>query len=159
MKYLLTPLTMIAWYLLAYYGIYASVLLMMFVFSLSWFWLIIAGSFIIGLVFFIANTIPQIIQFLIMKIYGLNWFSVLSHSLAGLLGIISVSYLFYSKPVEIISLNGEPTSILKAMWNEAWVKTIFVIFPFFGLCISLFWASVMVPIIMKIEGRKVIDET
>jgi hypothetical protein len=45
MKYVLTPLTMILWYLTTYYGLYFAVIGMAFMFSLSWLWLRLAGWF------------------------------------------------------------------------------------------------------------------
>jgi hypothetical protein len=154
MKYLLTPITMLVWYLTASYGIYFAIVLMTFMFSLSWLWLIIGFTFMIGIIFALTNSIPGLLRLLILKLYGLNWFTVISHSVAGLVGVISIFYFFNSNPPELVSGN-ESVFMLKGMWNEAPFKTIFLALPFTGLILSLIWSTIIAPISMKIEGKEI----
>ena len=150
MKYLLTPITMLVWYLTTYYGIYFAIVLITFMFSLSWLWLIIGFTLIIGIIFALTNSIPGLLRVMILKLYGLNWFTVISHSIAGLVGVVSIFYFFNSNPPELVSGN-ESVFMLKGMWNEAPFKTIFLAFPFTGLILSLIWSTIITPISMKIE--------
>ncbi|MCM4171834.1 hypothetical protein DHD32_10100 [Arenibacter sp. TNZ] len=150
MKYLLIPLTIFLWYLTAYLGIYFGVVLMTWMFSLSWIWLLLGYTFLIGLIFGLTNGIPSLLRYLILKLYGLNWFTAVVHSIAGLLGIIAVFAFFYSNPPEMVSGNMS-VPILSAMWNSAPIKTIFLFIPFIGLILSLIYSTSIAPIIMKLE--------
>ena len=151
MKYLLTPLTVLVWYLLSYYGIYLAVFLMGFMFSLNWIILIFGYLPLISIIFALTSSIPSILKTLILKGYGLNLFIVIIHSLAGLAGIFSVFYLFYSIPTSLN--NGDnSTFMLKGMWQLAPFKTIMLVFPFTGLFISLIWSASIAPIYLKVKG-------
>jgi len=154
MKYLLLPATIFIWYLTTYYGIYFAIVLMSFMFSLSWIWLIIGFTFMIGIIFSLTNGIPGLLRVLILKLYGLNWFSVITHSIAGLIGVISIFYFFYSNPPELVSGN-ESVFMLKGMWSEAPIKTIILAFPFAGLILSLIWSTIIAPISMKIDSEEI----
>lgn len=87
MKYLLIPITLLLWYLTTYYGVYIALIGMALVFSLSWVWLIMGYIFLIGAVFGLSIGIPSLLRLLILKVYGINWFSCIVHSLAGVFGI------------------------------------------------------------------------
>ena len=150
MRYLLTPITMFIWFLLTYLGVYYGMVLMLWMFSLSWIWLIIGYTFLIGIISFLVGSIPAIINFLILKFYRLNWFSIITHSIAGLLGIAYFYYLIYQNPPEMVSGN-ENTPILKALWNQSWLKTLLLMFPFIGLQLGLIYQGIFSPITMKLE--------
>jgi hypothetical protein len=143
---------MLVWYLTTYYGIYFAIVLMTFMFSLRWIWLIIGFIFMIGTIFFLTNGIPSLLRILILKLYGLNWFTAISHSIAGLLGVIAIFYFLNSNPPELVSGN-ESVFILKGMWNEAPFKTIYLALPFTVTILSLIWLPIMAPILMTIEGE------
>ena len=93
-KFILLPLTMILWYLTAFYGTYIAVIGVMFMFSLSWLWLIIGYLFFVGAVFGISNGLPSLLRFIILKYYGKNWFSSVLHSLAGIIGVVHIIQFF-----------------------------------------------------------------
>ena len=153
MRYLLTPITMFIWFLLTYFCVYYGMVLMLWMFSLSWIWLILGYTFLIGLISLLVNTLPAIINILILKFYQLNWFSIVFHSIAGLLGIIYFYYLIYQNPLEMVSGN-ESTPILKALWNQSWLKTILLMFPFLGLQLGIIYQGIFSPISMKLEENK-----
>lgn len=153
MKYVLTPLTMFLLYLTTYYGLYFVVIGMTFMFSLSWLWLIMGylflGIFFVCLVhtsFRILSGIP----FRILKIYGINWFSCIVHSLAGVIGVV----LFSLNLPELV-IGDESYFILIGMWKIAPVKTVFLAFPFVGLAISLLWSTIAAPIEIKLSGEQI----
>jgi hypothetical protein len=150
MRYLLTPITMIIWFLLAYLGVYFGMVLMIWMFSLSWFWLLIGYTFLIAIITALVSSLPALINYLILKFYKLKWFSIITHSIAGLLGIIYFYYQMFQNPPEAVSGN-ETTSILKALWSESWLKTIFLICPFLGLQLGLIYQGIFSPIIMKLD--------
>ncbi|APY06838.1 hypothetical protein BWZ20_00350 [Winogradskyella sp. J14-2] len=127
--------------------------LMLWMFSLSWIWLILGYTFLIGLISFLVNSLPAIINILILKFYRLNWFSIVVHSIAGLLGIAYFYYLIYQNPPEMVSGN-ESTPILKALWNQSWLKTILLMFPFLGLQLGIIYQGIFSPISMKLEENE-----
>ena len=153
MRYLLTPITMFIWFLLTYLCVYYGMVLMLWMFSLSWIWLILGYTFLIGLISFLVNSLPAIINILILKFYRLNWFSIVTHSIAGLLGIVFFYYIIYQNPPEMVSGN-ESTPILKALWNQSWLKTILLMFPFIGLQFGIIYQGVFSPITMKLEENE-----
>jgi hypothetical protein len=144
---------MFIWFLLTYFCVYYGMVLMLWMFSLSWIWLILGYTFLIGLISLLVNTLPAIINILILKFYQLNWFSIVFHSIAGLLGIIYFNYLIYQNPLEMVSGN-ESTPILKALWNQSWLKTILLMFPFLGLQLGIIYQGIFSPISMKLEENK-----
>lgn len=153
MKYLLTPLTIILWYLTAYYGFYFGIVLLVWMFNLSWIWIILGYPFLIGVIFGITNGIPSLLRLLLLRLVGINWFSVIVHSIAGLIGIIMIFIFFKNNPIEYVSGN-KSESLLSGMWNSSPIKTIVLIIPFFGLVISLLYSSILAPIILKFDKRK-----
>ena len=153
MKYILTPLTMFLWYLTTYYGLYLVVLGMVFIVSLNWFWLIMGYLFLIGTLFAISNSIPALLRFLILKIYGINWFSCIVHSLAGAVG---AGFFIVNLPLcVLVSVEGDEVFFLTGMWEIAPVKTVFFAFPFVGLVISLLWSTIIFPIHIKLSGEQI----
>ncbi|MBW1929916.1 MAG: hypothetical protein JRJ13_12290 [Deltaproteobacteria bacterium] len=150
MKYILILLTMFLWYLTTYYGIYIAVIGMAFIFSLSWLWLIFGYLFLIGTVFGISNGIPSLLRLLILKIYGINWFCCIAHSLAGVVGLVQIIRLFNASPPELV-VGGESFFILTGMWKIAPFKTIFLAMPFLGLVISIVWSNIIAPVYIKLR--------
>jgi hypothetical protein len=146
---------MFLWYLTTYYGLYIAVIGMAFVFSLSWLWLIIGYSFLIGAVFGISIGIPSLLRFLILKTYGINWFSCILHSLAGVVGIAQIIRFYIASPPELV-IGNESFFILTGMWELAPFKTLFLVLPFFGLVISLFWSTIILPIYIKLTGDQIL---
>lgn len=153
MRFLLTPITMMIWYILCYLGLHYGMVLMLWMFSLSWIWLILGYTILIGIISTIVSSLPALINLLILRFYKLTWFSIITHSLAGLLGILSFYYLMYQNPPEMVS-GTESTPILKALWNYSWLKTIFLMFPFIGLQLGLIYQGIISPITIKLEENE-----
>ena len=152
MKYVLIPLTMFLWYLTTYYGLYLALLGMVFIVSLNWFWLIMGYLFLIGILFGISNAIPGLLRLLILKIYGINWFSCIVHSLAGAVG---AGFFIVSLPLcVLVSVEGDEVFFLTGMWEMAPFKTVFFAFPFAGIIISLLWSTIVVPIYIKFSEEQ-----
>ncbi len=151
LKYILIPLTMLLWYLTTYYGIYAAVIGIAFVFSLSWFWLIIGYTFLIGVVYGISNGIPSLLRLLILKVYGINWFSCIVHSISGVVGLVQILRFYNANPPELV-IGDESFFFLKGMWKVAPFKTILLTMPFLGLVISIIWSNIIAPIYIKVSG-------
>ncbi len=153
MKYILTPITMFLWYLTTYYGLYLVISGMVSIVSLSWFWLIIGYLFLIGILFTISNVIPGLLRLLILKIYGINWFSCIVHSLAGAIG---AGFFVLNLPLcVLVSLEGDEVFFLTGMWEMAPFKTLLFAFPFAGIIISLLWSTIISPIYIKFSGEHI----
>ena len=150
MKYILIPLTMFVWYLTTYYGLYLAVIGMVFMFSLSWLWLIMGYLILVGIIFGISNGIPGLLRLLILRVYGMNWFSCVVHSLAGVFGVFQVINLFSTNPPQLV-IGDESLFILTGMWKIAPVKTVFLASPCAGLVISLLWSTTIAPIYIKLK--------
>ena len=150
MKYLLTPFTMLLFYFTSYLGLYFSVFMMLKLFTMSWLYLCFFYPLSIGLIFAITNSIPTILKIYIFKLYNFSWFSVISHVLASLIGLINIFIFFYDFPPEFIT-KGQSYFFLKGWWEDSPIKTLLLIFPFIGLLISFSWSTVMAPILIKLE--------
>ena len=131
---------MFLWYSTTYYGIYVAVIGIAFIFSLSWCWLIVGYLFLMGAVFGISNGIPSLLRYLILKVYGINWFSCIVHSLAGVVGLVQIIRFYNASPPELV-IGDESFFILKGMWMVAPFKTVFLAMPFLGLVISILWSN------------------
>jgi hypothetical protein len=107
MRYILIPFTMFLWFLTTYYGLYVAVIGMAFVFSLSWFWLIIGYAFLLGAAFGISNGIPSLLRLLVLKVYGISWFSCIVHSIAGMIGLVQILRFYIASPPELVSVHPE----------------------------------------------------
>jgi len=152
LKYVLIPLTMFLWYLTTYYGLYLAVIGMAFMFSLGWLWLIMGYLFLVGTIFGISNAIPGLLRILILKIYGINWFSCIVHSLAGVTGVV---VFFGANPPELV-IGDESYFIITGMWKISPVKTVFLASPFVGFVVSLLWSTIIFPVYIKLLGKKTI---
>ena len=117
MKYFLIPFTFILWYLIAYYSLFLCLVGMLYIFSLSWIWLIFGYLFLIAIVFGISNGIPSLFRYLIVKLYGISWFTCLIHSLAGLLGVIWFLYYYVSNPPMLV-IGKDEVFFIFGMWRS-----------------------------------------
>lgn len=157
MKYILLPITIVLWYLTSYYGIYITVIGTAFIFSLSWLWWIIGYLFLMAALFGITISLPSLLKLLILKYYGMSWFSCIVHSLAGLVGLIQIIRLFVANPPELV-IGNEPVFILKGMWEVAPIKTIIIVPPFLGFVVSLIWSNIISPVYIKLSGNLDLEE-
>ena len=120
---------------------------------MNWIWLILGYFFLFAIIGAIVGALPAVIKYLILKFYKQSWFSIITHSLAGLLGILYFYYSIYQNPPVMVSGN-ENIPILKALWNDSWLKTILLAFPFIGLQLGLINQGVFSPIIMKLDKNE-----
>ena len=152
MKYLLLPITIIAWYFTTYYGLYFVFIAYAFMFSLSWIWIILGYPFLVGIAFGLTNGLPSILRLYILKLFDFNWFSIISHSLAGLFGVFMIGTFFNDNPPQIGGGN-EDVFFLTGMWELAPFKTIIITLPFIGLAFSLIWSTVFASIYLKYKSN------
>lgn len=145
------PLTMLLCFLSAYYGIYVAVLGMAFIFSLNWIWLILGYPFMVGAVFGISNGIPSLLRMLTLKLYGMNWFSCITHSLAGAVGVVLIVRFFIANQPKVV-IGSETLFVLVGMWKLSPLKTIFLLPAFLGIMIALLWSTVIAPVVIKLSG-------
>ena len=149
MRYILIPITMFLWFLTTYYGLCLAVFGMVYIVSLHWIWILIGYPFLIGILFGISNSIPALLRLLILKIYGINWFSCIVHSLAGALGAVN----FFAKlPLWVlVNEQGTEVSFFTVMWKMAPLKIIICTLPFAGIVISLLYSTIIFPISFKFK--------
>jgi hypothetical protein len=126
--------------------------LMLWMFSLSWIWLILGYTFLIGIISMLVGSLPAVINYLILKFYKFRWFSIITHSIAGVFGILYFYYLMYQNPPEMV-IGNETTPILEALWDDSWFKTLLLMFPFIGLQLGLIYQGVFSPITLKLEEQ------
>jgi hypothetical protein len=126
---------------------------MMYIFSLSWLWLLIVYPFIIGIIFGISNGIPSILRLLTLNLFGINWVNCVLHSVAGAIGVIQISRFYIKNPPELV-FGDEAVFFLAGMWRVAPFKTIFLALPFIGLVLSLIWSSTIAPLYIKLMFDK-----
>ncbi|MCG2459809.1 hypothetical protein K8352_03540 [Flavobacteriaceae bacterium F89] len=150
MKFFLTPFTMIIWFLVSYLGVYLGLALVLWVFSLSGILLVIGYSFLIAGISALVLSLPALINFVILKLYNLSWFSIIFHSLAGILGVLCFYYSMHLSPLQLFSNNGS-TSILQTLWQTSSFKTILLMLPFIGIHLCLIYTGIFNPIAMKLH--------
>lgn len=150
MKFFLTPFTMLIWFLVSYLGVYLGLALVLWIFSLTGISLIIGYSCLIGSILALVLSLPALINLVILKIYDLNWYSIIFHSLAGILGVFCFYYLMNQSPLQLFSKNGS-TSILQTLWQTSSLKTILLMLPFIGIHLSLIYMGIFNPIAMKLH--------
>ena len=141
---------MLLFYITSYFGLYFSVFMMLKLFTIDWLWLIFIYPLSIGLIFAITNSIPSILKIYILKFYNFSWFSIISHVLASVIGLLNIFIFFYDFPPEYI-INGESYFFLKGWWEDSPFKTLLLSFPFIGLIFSFLWSTVIAPILFKLE--------
>lgn len=147
MRNFLIPITATVWYFITYFSLFGILVCLPIVFSLGWFWLIVAFSFIIGLVSLIYS-FASIASIGILYLYRLNWVSCIVHSIFGLLAMVSFVYFYSTHPVMAADEN-----LLSYMWSKSALKTIIVVPSFVMLFISVVYVMVLNPIFVKVEGK------
>lgn len=125
MKYFLLPVTLIGWALISYFALLAVYVGIMMIAQLSWIWIILGFSFLIGIVYFVGVGIPNLIKILILKLYSNKTTNIL-HAIFGLLGIVLFGFILFSPS------NKENFS---AIWVDNKWKLIINFFPFLGLIV------------------------
>lgn len=125
MKYFLLPVTLIGWALISYFALLAVYVGIMMIAQLSWIWIILGFSFLIGIVYLVGVGIPNLIKILILKLYSNRTTNIL-HAISGLLGIVLFGFILFS-PSNIENFN--------AIWVDNKWKLIINFFPFLGLIV------------------------
>lgn len=151
MKYLLTPFTLILWFLITYYGIYYSIIIMGVLFSLKWYWFILSYSILIGFTFGIIVEIPNLLRIYILKLFNFKWLFLIAHSLSGLLGVVLLIYMFNEYDFAHYVYQGEEISLFKSMWLTSKIKFIILFIPFSLVVISILYSSILIPVLTKLE--------
>lgn len=152
-RYILTPFTLLIWFAITCCSIYYSAVLMIWIFTLRWFWLIFGYTYLIGLISFLINFLPSIINYFILKLYKLNWFSIIIHSIVGFIGIM-YSYVYIIENPPEIENGSQESNIFYYLWNESWIKTTLLLFPFLGLQFGILHQFVIASILLKIENSR-----
>lgn len=136
MKNLLFPVTLLLWFVITYFSLRLTVVGLLWIFSLSWFWIIIAYTFIIGIVYFISTGVPAALKFLILRFYNYSKTAIILHSaigfLATILSVIDMKYYFF----DVSSDN-----IIGFLWNSDPLKFIVLLFPFLGVLLSSLYSN------------------
>ncbi len=126
MKYFLLPVTLIGWALISYFALLAVYVGIMMIAQLSWIWIILGFSFLIGIVYLVGVGIPNLIKILILKLYSNRTTNIL-HAISGLLGIVLFGFILFS-PSNKENFN--------AIWVDNKWKLIINFFPFLGLIVA-----------------------
>ncbi len=150
MKFFLTPFTMLIWFLVSYLGVYLGLALVLWIFSLTGILLAIGYFCLIAGILALVLSLPALINFVILKLYDLNWLSIIFHSLAVIFGVFCFYYLMNESTLQLFSRNGS-TSILQTLWQTSSLKTILLMLPFIGIHLSLIYMGIFNPIAMKLH--------
>lgn len=150
MKHLLTILTSIIWYLIAFYGIYFSIFIVFWTTSLNTLSLTLIYPILIIIFLSAIIYLPRIFSRYLLKFYNYNWFSIISHSLCGFLGFIAIS-LHYT--TLIIQNNDEVSSLIKEMFIESPINFIILLLNLILIIISITYITTVSFLIKKIKGE------
>jgi hypothetical protein len=155
LKYLLLPISMFLWYVLVFYSIFFSFYLMIWMLELSWIWIIIGSTFLLGIIGSISHSIPSLLRYLILKFYGLNWIIVILHTLAGALALFETFYSIFNKTYFISKTSDVSLPIMTILWKEYPIKVIVLGFPFLSLLIMFLYSVLITPILFKLDENEV----
>jgi len=148
MKYLLIPLSFVAWYFISYFGLYIGMLSMGYVFSLSWLWIIIAYLPIIAVVGGLSVGIPGLLRYKILEFYGFNRSVGIIHTFAGLIGV-AWFFIFHSmNPPEVV-IGDERMFMLSGMWELSPLKFIVLAFPYLAFVVGIVWSCIFAPLFIS----------
>lgn len=145
MRFLLIPLTLLVQHTVVYYSTYYLVVASLFLFSLSWFWIILGLGLITSIISFLFTLIPALIQGLFAWIYNGNKLVIGLHSMVSLLALISLVMLFYSNPITIVSGN-EEISVFSGLWDESPIKFLVLAPTVIGMFLTQCYAFILVPL-------------
>jgi len=154
MRYLLTPITVFVWFGITYYALFYSMLLIFWVFHLNLFLLICCYLFLLGCISALTSGLGAFVQYLILKFYKSSWFSIIVHSIAGILGCVLFYYKIRFNPPTLLSSGEEEILTLKVLWSISWLKTLLLIQPFVGLQLGLIIQFIFKPIYIKCTPRE-----
>ncbi|MEQ9230568.1 MAG: hypothetical protein RIF46_07780 [Cyclobacteriaceae bacterium] len=135
MRYFLLPITIVAWYFIAYFTMTLGVIALLWFFSFSLIWFLLGYSILTGLIFTLFSELPGLLGGLITNgLYRSNKVIASLHGIAGLIGVGLFIYNAITSPISVGNSTGEFTPVLTAMWDESWFKTIMVVINFLILC-------------------------
>lgn len=136
MKNLLYPVTLLFWSVITYLSLRLTVIGLLWIFSLSWFWIIIAYTFVIGIVYFISTGVPAALKFLILRFYKYSKTAIILHSVVGFLAtilcIIDMKHYFF---------DATDKNIISFLWHSDPVKFIVLLFPFLGVLFGSLYSN------------------
>ena len=92
---------------------------------------------------------PSLLHYIILKLYDFSWFSVITHTIAGIFGLIVVLY-FYSKNPPMLVVGDESYFVLRGMWIISPIKTIFLSMAFIWIILSVLYYNIIGPILFKL---------
>jgi len=148
LKLLLIPFTIILYYCIAYLGIFLTQAFTVYMFSLSWIWIIIGYTFFMTIIMLIVSGPTSALAIKLNKLYNKNKLIMILHSIAGSVGIIVSLYAIYSDPPSIISGEGNML-FTDYMWDNYPVKTIFAILFFLTILVSFIMSTVVYPFVSE----------
>ena len=146
MKYLLLPFTLSAWALISYFSLFAVYVGIMMIVQLSWLWIILGFTFLIGIVYLVGVGIPNLLKILIVKLYSNRTTNIL-HALAGFLGIVIFLIFLFSPAAK---------STFNTIWIDSKWKLIINIFPFLGLILANIISNLQ---FFNVEGNEDLIDT
>lgn len=129
LKFLLTPLTLLIWYLIVYNVFYYSMVGVLLTFSFKWYFLIISSSILCFIYMTYVSFITSVLGGLIQRLYVDNFWIKLSHIVIGLL-----AYIMCIKTIYFDS----PDNYIKIFWNESVFKTFIIAIPIITIHITNF---------------------
>lgn len=155
MKYILTILTSIIWYLITFYGIYFSVFLVFWAASLNSIYFSLIYPILIIIFLIVIIYLPRIFTRYLLKFYNYKWFAIISHSLFGFLGFIAISLHFATL---IIQNNYELLSLIKEKFIESPINFIIILVFLITIITSITYITILSFLIKKIKGEFNYDE-
>jgi hypothetical protein len=157
LKYLLLPVTIIAWFFMAYYVPYLAIAGTVKVFNVSWFVLIFFGSFVFGILYFVIVGLPNLIRVGIGVLYEKIPFVMILHGIAGVIGTIWIITFFINQPPMLVRGDQE-FFFITGMWKYAPLKTLFVVLGVIPFIILMIYNSTIMPFVLFADMQKGITD-
>lgn len=140
LKHLLLPFTALLWYLISYCVVWAVIASLVYIFDFHWAWLIFCEAIFIGLISTLF-TLPSLGNYYLLdKLFGYSWVSIIFHSIAGVIGVFNVLNVFYERGV-----------VLGIFWDISHFKTILLFFPVLGVITGMIYSLGISPFLIKID--------
>jgi len=133
MKFLLVPITSIAWYTIIHLLFWLSFNATVFIVNQSWIVIFFTFLFMLGIITFITTSLPNLIGEGIRLLYKNNKAVNVIHAIFGIIAVIWF----------LVNLsNDQPRFIVYDNWERNKVKILVLLFPLSGMFLGLVYASV-----------------
>lgn len=153
LRIILLPVTIIVWFLLAYYTPYFALISTGKLIGLSWIALIFFGTLFFGFIYIIVLGLPNLIRIGISILLQKMHYVLILHGVAGIIGTITIILYFIQNP-PMMSDGVTEVIFIRGMWEYAPLKTIVIMIEMIPIVLLMLYNSTIMPFVFINEISK-----